>query len=391
MNKPLTFIDLFAGAGGFSLGLYQAGMKGIFAVERDSMAFETLKYNLIDGENAFAWPSWMPIAQMDIRYVIDHYKDEILALRGDVDLVAGGPPCQGFSTAGRRVEHDERNQMFKEYVKFVDIVRPRMILFENVPGFSYRFNKNGSLGASYLSLLKAELERIGYETPTEAVYNFSDFGVPQSRKRLIIFTSEKGSDPASFHEKLSLKGNQGLKVGVKQAISDLRRINGEVDSPDSHGFKAGIYGPPRTTYQKEMRMGVAADIPDSHRFANHSGKIVERFSEIIKSSYWESDWTRDYMKSLKLRKRDLSALDPGVPAPTLTTLPDDHIHYEEPRILTVREYARLQSFPDWYEFKGKYTTGGRLRVKEAPRFTQVANAVPPKFSHIAGVTISNLL
>ena len=187
MKEPLTFIDLFAGAGGFSLGFYQAGMKGIFAVERDPMAFATLKYNLIDRNNAFAWPSWLPVAQMDIRFVIDKYKEELKGLRGGVDLVAGGPPCQGFSTAGRRIEHDERNQMFREYVKFVDLVRPMMILFENVPGFSYRFNKNRTEGISYSSLLNAELGRIGYEPPTEVIYDFSDYGVPQTRKRLIIF------------------------------------------------------------------------------------------------------------------------------------------------------------------------------------------------------------
>ena len=162
MKEPLTFIDLFAGAGGFSLGFYQAGMKGIFAVERDPMAFETLRYNLIDRKNAFAWPSWLPIAQMDIRYVIDKYKEELEGLRGKVDLVAGGPPCQGFSTAGRRLEHDERNQMFREYIKFVEIVQPRMILFENVLGFDMRFGGKQGNGPSYSNLLGNRCDPFGY-------------------------------------------------------------------------------------------------------------------------------------------------------------------------------------------------------------------------------------
>jgi DNA (cytosine-5)-methyltransferase 1 len=389
MKEPLTFIDLFAGAGGFSLGFHQAGMKGIFAIERDPMAFETLRYNLIDRRDAFAWPPWLPVAQMDIRYVINRYKEELRGLRGKVDLVAGGPPCQGFSTAGRRIEHDERNQMFREYINFVELVAPRMILFENVPGFSFHFRKNGTGSDSYSGLLKSELLDIGYEPPTQEIYDLSDFGVPQSRKRLIVFTSEKGSDPKSFQERVGGKRNSIRKVGVEKAISDLRRINGEIESPDSNRFRSGLYGKPSSAYQLEMRKG-SNEIPDSHRFANHSGRIVERFSEIIKSSYWARDWTKDYMKSLKLRKRDLNALDPGIPSPTLTTLPDDYIHYEEPRILTVREYARLQAFPDWFEFKGKYTTGGKLRVVETPRYTQVANAVPPLVSNLAASTINSI-
>lgn len=387
MKEPLTFIDLFAGAGGFSLGFHEAGMRGIFAVERDPMAFETLRYNLIGTRNAFDWPSWLPVSQMDMRYVIDSYRDELKGLRGKVGLVAGGPPCQGFSIAGRRVEHDERNLMFKEYIKFVELVEPRMILFENVPGFSFQFKKNGTNSDSYSEQLSSELTNIGYEPPTQRIYDFSEFGVPQSRKRLMIFTSRKGTDPESFQERLEGIRDRGRKVDVEHAISDLRRVNGEIESPDSSRFMAGVYGKPSSRYQREMRKG-AGRLPDSHRFANHSKKIVERFSEIVKTSSWARDWTKEYMKSLRLRKRDLNALDPGLPAPTLTTLPDDHIHYEEPRILTVREYARLQAFPDWFEFKGKYTTGGKLRVLETPRYTQVANAVPPLISNYAAFSIS---
>jgi DNA (cytosine-5)-methyltransferase 1 len=383
LREPLTFIDLFAGAGGFSLGLHQAGLKGIFAVEREGMAFSTLEHNLIRKVKAFEWPDWLPVAAADIRSVLSEYKDQLVGLKGTVDIVVGGPPCQGFSVAGRRLEHDERNQLFKEYVKFVNLVRPRLLMFENVPGFSYSFRVQGKPQLPYSSLLAQQLQDIGYEEPVQHILDFSEFGVPQRRKRLIVCSTERGGDPTKIIE--LLQGNKlSRKISVEKAISDLLRNNGEIPSPDSDGFSAGIYGVVSSKFQERMRRGVISKVPDSHRFARHSAQVKERFSEIIKSTNSSREWTKDYIRSLGLKKRDFTALDPSSPAPTLTTLPDDYVHYEEPRILTVREYARIQSFPDWFEFKGKYTTGGKLRVSEAPRYTQVANAVPPKFSENGG-------
>ncbi|MCL4341229.1 MAG: DNA cytosine methyltransferase [Candidatus Thermoplasmatota archaeon] len=383
MREPLTFIDLFAGAGGFSLGLNQAGLKGMFAIERDGMAFSTLEHNLIRKAKAFEWPEWLPVAAADIRSVLSEHKDQLVRLKGSVDIVVGGPPCQGFSVAGRRLEHDERNQLFKEYVKFVDLVRPRLLMFENVPGFSYSFRELGKPQIPYSSLLAQQLQDIGYEEPAQHIFDFSEFGVPQRRKRLIVCSVERGGDPTKIIELLD-SNKLSRKVGVRKAISDLLRDYGEIPSPDSNGFMAGLYGTVNSKFQKRMRSGVIGNAPDSHRFARHSTLVKERFSEIIKSTASSTEWTREYIRSLGLKKRDLTALDPSAPAPTLTTLPDDYVHYEEPRILTVREYARIQSFPDWFEFKGKYTTGGKLRASEAPRYTQVANAVPPKFSEIGG-------
>lgn len=355
------------------------------------MAFRTIQHNLIDKSDAFDWPSWLPIMPMDIRYLINNYKEELMKFRETIDIVVGGPPCQGFSVAGRRQEHDERNKMFKEYVRFVELAAPKMIFFENVPGFASPFKKDENKGVSYADLLSNELAGIGYEFPKQLKYDFSDFGVPQSRKRLIIFASEKGTDPSKFHDILSGMKGASKKIGVENAISDLLRENGEVDSPDSPGFKAGVYGKPNSPYQKKMRIGTEDNDPDSHRFANHSKRIVERFEIIVNSQNSARNWTKEYMKSLNLKKRDLTALNSTLPSPTLTTLPDDHLHYKEARILTVREYGRLQSFPDSFEFKGKYTTGGKLRALEAPRYSQVANAVPPEFAKKSGDALKKLL
>ena len=381
----MKFIDIFAGAGGFSLGLFQAGLKGIFAVERDPMAFSTLEFNLISGKRAFEWPDWLPRNPMDITALMKKYRDQIKNIAGKVDLVVGGPPCQGFSIAGRRMEHDERNTLFREYINFVKLVKPRILLFENVPGFSYSFNKIGKSQAPYSEILAKELRKLGYEIPISKVLNFSKFGVPQRRKRLILFAYERGGDPYVFFEHLNSMG-MNPEINVAQAISDLRRIHGEKISPDSARFKAGMYGKPESIYQKIMREGSFADSPNSHRFANHTSEIVSRFRRMISSDIE----TSDIFHSLGLKKRDFTALKPDQPSPTLTTLPDDYVHYEEPRILTVREYARLQSFPDWFAFRGNYTTGGKRRTLQIPRYSQVANAVPPAFSKSVGITLKRV-
>ena len=103
-KRQYTVIDLFAGCGGLSLGLYLAGWQGLFAIEKNAFAFETLKHNLIDNKKHFAWPDWLPQTNHDINEVLTNYAEQLQNLRGTVDLVAGGPPCQGFSMAGQRIE-----------------------------------------------------------------------------------------------------------------------------------------------------------------------------------------------------------------------------------------------------------------------------------------------
>lgn len=139
--KPRKYIDLFAGCGGLSLGLHLSGWKGVFAIEKSPFAFETLKYNLIENRKHFDWPSWLSISNHDINEVLDNYQEELKRLQGTIDLVAGGPPCQGFSMAGKRVENDTRNQLVFSYIQFIKLVKPKMILFENVKGFTFAFNK----------------------------------------------------------------------------------------------------------------------------------------------------------------------------------------------------------------------------------------------------------
>ena len=259
-KRNFNVIDLFAGAGGLSLGLYQAGWDGLFAIEKNHFAFETLKYNLIDNKKHFAWPEWLPQTEHDIDEILNKYPKQLKALRGNVDLVAGGPPCQGFSMAGKRIEDDIRNQLVFSYIKFIELVQPKMILFENVKGFTYAFDRGKSESSKkepYSHKVIRELERLGYNVKPHVI-DFSDYGVPQRRKRFILVgIKDKLGSPERFEELLKANretflSQKGLNTTntLQDAISDLLRSNGEMPTPDRKGFYSGLYGKKKfTVYQ----------------------------------------------------------------------------------------------------------------------------------------------
>ena len=126
----MRYIDLFAGSGGLSLGLYNAGLHGIFAIEKNKDAFSTLKYNLIERRNHFLWPNWLEMKNWDINELLEVHSKKLSTLNGSVDLVVGGPPCQGFSMAGKRKNDDIRNQLMHSYIEFIKLVQPTMLFFE---------------------------------------------------------------------------------------------------------------------------------------------------------------------------------------------------------------------------------------------------------------------
>lgn len=396
-----TVIDLFAGCGGLSLGLYQAGWHGVFAIEKNPCAFETLKYNLIDGKKHFAWPKWLPKEPLDILEVNTKYENELKGLRGTIDLVAGGPPCQGFSMAGKRVKDDIRNQLVFAYIDFISMVMPRLILFENVKGFTYPFGKKQDGNAiPYSVIVVNRLRDLGYDVCPQVI-DFSEFGVPQRRKRFILVGLLHGEEGISkrFMDKLSANreaflSKNGLKanITITDAISDLLRSNGEVATPDRKGFKSGLYGRETSGYQHYMRIGIESLIPNSHSFAKHTAEKQTVFDRLIKENPERGKRIDGKAREpWGIKQRGLFILDGKSVAPTITNMPDDYLHYQEPRILTVRECARIQSFPDWYEFKSKYTTGGNMRKKEVPRYSQVGNAIPPLFAEQAGLVLKKMI
>lgn len=401
-QKKYTVIDLFAGCGGLSLGLYQAGWQGLFAIEKNPCAFETLNYNLIQNKKHFAWPDWLPVQPHDILEVNKNYKKQLVALRGKVDLVAGGPPCQGFSMAGRRVENDIRNQLVFSYIDFIDMVRPKLLLFENVKGFTYAFDKGKNPDAvPYSTIVIQKLKDLGYDVCPQVI-DFSEFGVPQRRKRFILVGVYKGEKDASKAFIKNLKQQKDMFLtsrnlpespSISNAIGDLLRENGDIPTPDRKGFMSGKYGCIQNAYQAYMREDIpeGAIIPNSHSFAHHTTDKVECFKNLI-GNYPLRGKRIDgkAREGWGIRQRGITVLDPDSVSPTITGMPDDYLHYKEPRIMTVRECARIQSFPDWYEFKSKYTTGGKLRKVEVPRYSQVGNAIPPLFAHQAGEVLKGM-
>jgi DNA (cytosine-5)-methyltransferase 1 len=453
--KP-TFVDLFAGCGGLSLGLCQAGFHGLFAIEKAEHAFKTFRTNFLEqgpAEFRFTWPH-------DLLAVSPHGIEDLLegpgrqrrleALRGKVDLVAGGPPCQGFSFSGRRNRDDPRNRLFEQYVKFVNLVLPRVIVLENVPGMlvdheSGQRSLRGEYRPSpFFKKFKESLERNFFVH--ERRLNAVDFGVPQRRERLIVLGIRRGPEWGDEREAprrlaqamadllvhieregahqlrklldpdLGRGGSSSQLLSVRAAISDMEvghwrpgqeppyaRVVNWTKHCDGDGDDAELrvpgkywrlaYKGPLTKYQRAMHRKLPGERMTSLRLARHSATVQERFDEILRDRTIVKGMplTKEVRERLGLQKHRTFPLHASLPAPTLTTLPDDLVHYSEPRILTVREYARLQSFPDWFRFRGKYTTGGHLRKSESPRYTQIGNAVPPLLARALGVGLASLL
>lgn len=408
-----TYIDLFSGCGGLSLGLGKAGWRGIFAIEKDPMAFSTFRFNMVDPKSRYShfdWVDWLPVEPTTIQKVLKNHMEQLKSLNRKVDLIAGGPPCQGFSLAGMRNSNDPRNKMSHEYIKMVRVVEPKFLLLENVKGFSSTFKdeNGGPVKKPYSEIVKKSLEKIGYKVFYDFVH-CERFGVPQERTRFImigirgdIVRSDQIDNPFSVLEQLrpSLLKSIGLSdstVSVKDAISDLETGGANSKMIDNmeynlSGYKQLDYNPYQalSPYQKLMRIGLVDQKPCSMRLARHKDSTIKKFKliqQIARPGYTLGKIEKEIIGT---KKQAICVLDPDRPSNTITTLPDDLLHYSEPRILTVRESARIQSFPDDFEFKGKYTTGGKHRKSECPRYTQVGNAVPPLLGESLGILINNI-
>ncbi|WP_226051290.1 DNA cytosine methyltransferase [Dickeya chrysanthemi] len=437
-DKLMNFIDLFSGCGGFSLGLLQSGMTGHLAIEKNEDAFSSLKKNLIEDDNFnYSWDEKLiPLKNHDIHLILnEHAKSlEKLSKEKNIDLIVGGPPCQGFSSAGRRNPADPRNQLAYDYLKIVSIINPKYIILENVKGIQYSFKDNTEAPVS--SKIKEELSNLGY-IPISMIEDCADWGVPQNRNRFILF----GIKSSFFDISLSKEGllflgreleeslrrslndfqdeflkKKGLTrdVSVSDAISDLKSYDKEgnefeksiaEDAPGNRFKRISSLHDVDSPYQKLMRKGKGGLelnlVPSGLRLANHTPIVVEKFRNLLNhlnDPEKRKLYSIERRKSLpalyaigmmKTKKTIMRVLDSTKPSVTVTTLPDDILHYDEPRILTVRECARLQSFPDWFEFSGNYTTGGDRRKNSCPKYTQVGNAVPPLMSEGIGLFMMN--
>jgi DNA (cytosine-5)-methyltransferase 1 len=387
----------------------QAGWKGLFAIEKDINAFETLSTNLIHGDTGYrySWPKWLPKKRRSVASLLDKFREHLIGLEGQVDMLVGGPPCQGFSSAGRRDPNDPRNKLVRDYLRIVRLLKPRIVVIENVRGITSDFSDatapTGRI--NYSEWIQSALAE-NYVVFSKLL-DSSLFGVPQKRMRFFIIAirvdevkRRKFENPFELIERsrTSFVRSQGIgpiPVSSKSALSDLEiERNGTAQSRDSAGFDDIAYKSPLTAYQRLMHSRTDTQ-PSDTRIARHRPEISSRFRKLIKLCHADGrlniSLSAEMRATFGLKKLALRVLDPDAPSPTITSMPDDLLHYSEPRTLTVRENARLQGFPDWFAYKGKYTTGGNRRKKEVPRFTQVANAVPPLIAQAIGLSLADFL
>lgn len=372
----------------------------MFAVEAHPDAFQTYRSNLLDNDDvAHDWPIWLPKQPWQAQEILTRFARELSSLRHQVDLIAGGPPCQGFSMNGLRRPDDPRSQMVDVYLTYVETVRPRLVLLENVVGFQSMKHRTGG---TYSDFVQRQLQSLGYQTWAE-VLRAADWGVPQRRPRFVLIAalqdSLPGIDPIQRLRvaRKSFLGSRGLGPGyttAAEAISDLEEGDRELplDCEWGHlGFKSLRRSDEALSPFQQLMRKEALTPPSDLRLPRHSATAINRMRDILDNCERGVCLRPADRERLGIRKRSTTPLDAAAPSPTISTLPDDFIHYSRPRAMTVREHARLQSFPDWFKFKGPYTTGGKRRKDACPRFTQVGNAVPPLLAEALGETLSGLL
>ena len=392
-REMITCIDLFAGAGGLSTGLEMAGFSVLFANELEAVYSESLRYNHPQTE----------VSVDDIRDLSPKKIRRSLGLaKGELDLVAGGPPCQGFSiNAPIRSTEDRRNHLFRNFLDFVEEFQPRAVLIENVPGLV------SFAGGSTALAIRASLGGLKYACTLRILYA-PHFGIPQMRWRTVFLATREDYSPealfpipshvangrANFTQRLGdehlvyereyVEHNASRKgVTVGDAISDLPAVDngGGVD-------ECAYSRTPRSEYQRLLRG--ANDKLLNHRCAKVSAINLERLKHIPQGGSWR-DIPYDLLPlGMKRARRSdhtkrYGRLAPKEIASTILTKCDPHwgayFHPTADRVITVREAARLQSFPDRCRFFGSVTD----------QYKQVGNAVPPLLGCAIGNQIAEVL
>lgn len=439
-GKP-TAIDLFCGAGGCSEGLIQAGFQILFSSDISEMVEVTYRHRheqlgLIQGKNT--WFERSDICDLT-GDVIRKRIAKLEIMQGkefpDIDLMIGGPSCQGFSRAGRRDKSDPRNTLFGEYVRVISEIRPKYIVLENVEGFvDMQFmGYKGITGIEYPDgsvtpyILRKELEEIGYHTLEPKILNAADYGVPQRRNR-IIFMGYRDGLPAPTYPEPILSPTE--YITLKDAIGDLissEAVKNIVNSTytqyqiDSiNGRTPGIDGKPIVARQRlnielphqnavvverfelfregetgsELKKRIrenGIDISGKRALVKLCSNAFELTEQAVIDLFQNAKATTEQIEVLLTKKNIRQKWSANQPAATVVTIPDDYISPWDARTFSVREMARCQSFDDSFEFLGKRTTGGLRRRVEIPQYTQVGNAVPPLLAKTVVSEIKKLL
>lgn len=344
-------VDLFAGAGGLGLGLERSGISVVLANEIEKDFAKTYQANHPDAEVVCA-----PIQQID----------NIILEPGMADIVAGGPPCQGFSTVGSKKQDDPRNNLFLEFLRVVERVQPRYVLFENVSGFKRLYN-----GTAHTALTK-QLSGLGYSADTQ-ILDAANYGVPQFRQRTIVFAWKRGVNPVAFPVATHGNGKTALQpwLNLEDAISDLPELQPD-ESIEEYASE------PLNQYQLEMRQG--RNSLSEHNCASYGEKMRKILSLLPKGGSIED--IPNELRPKSYFKNTYARLLPDSPSPTITRnfgTPSSSrcVHPFENRALSTREGARLQSFPDSYAFHGS----------KGSKNLQIGNAVPPLLAKALGDSI----
>lgn len=435
-------IDLFCGAGGCSEGLIQAGFDILFSSDISDMVEMTYRnrheqLGLIQGEN-----TWFE--RSDIRDLTGEIiKDRISKLKifegksiPEIDLMIGGPSCQGFSRAGRRDKSDPRNMLFGEYVRVINEMRPKYIVLENVEGFvDMQFmGYKGITGIEYPDgsvtpyILQSELREIGYSTLEPRILNAADYGVPQRRNRIIFIGYREGLKAPEYpeptvkpEEYLTLTDAIGDLISNKKQKSRVCKELTPYQIESIKGRTPAKNGKPISANEKILNNEYSniSDIVEE-RFslfkqgesgANLKKRVLEKGINIkgkraliklcseklglseddVVALYKSGNVTTEQAEILLTKKNIRQRWSENQPSATVVTIADDYISPWENRTFSVREMARCQSFDDSFEFLGKRTTGGLRRRVEVPQYTQVGNAVPPLLAKAVVMEIMKVL
>jgi DNA (cytosine-5)-methyltransferase 1 len=329
--------------------------------------------------------------------------------KNSVDLIVGGPPCQGFSGLGYRRSYSvdkhqlPSNHLYQDMAYFVHKIRPKAFVFENVEGLlSSKWTGAGSKGEIFQDVLSTFRDIPDYQVKYKLVHA-KDYGVPQNRPRILIvgfrsdiFSSSINSDDAIECGFLPHPTNEA--PNLVDVLGDL------IDDNFQYGGETVKYpSSAKTSFQKLMRttpegtLLKKGDAVTDHQYSNHSERIRQKFQAMIENN-------GEIPKAFRTKKFAQRVLPQkwGEKGPTITatSMPDDFVHFSQARTLTVREWARLQTFPDWYRFAGKRTTGGIRRAgnprenlfdREVPKYTQIGNAVPVLLGYSIGKHILKIL
>lgn len=325
-------LDLFCGCGGLSCGFERAGYNIVLGIDNDRQALNTFELNHKGAKSICG----------DITAI---HRDDIDRVTGNkkIDVIIGGPPCQGMSLSGPRKFDDPRNKLYLSYIRLVEEIKPEAFVIENVPGLVSLFG--GQIKDSILRRLTA----LGYNV-TYQILSADDYGVPQSRKR-VVFVGLR-DNVFEYPNKFS------YKVSCEMALSDLPPLIDELGTD-----KQSYISEPQNDYQIIMREN--SEFVRNHIAATHSEKVKTIISMVPDGGNYK-DLPEPYRSSRNFHVA-WTRFNSQKPAPTIDTGHRHHFHYKYNRVPTVRECARLQSFPDDFIFYGNKTQ----------QFRQVGNAVPP--------------